>query len=71
MAAPAKAMTGRQMRHARFAANMADEYSRPLVLATVMKIALEHIEKHGAGADPVTFAALCGVVGGKNGLSVF
>ena len=64
-------MTGRQHRQARVAAKAAaprhtDEYDWPLVPALVTKMALDHLKEHGAGAEPITFAALCGIVGGKN-----
>ena len=68
----ARPQTGRQMRLSRAAAKVphhTDEDARPLVPALVMKMVLEHIGKHGA-ENTVTFAALCGIVGGKNALAL-
>ena len=65
----ARPQTVRQMRLSRVAAkppHHTDEHARPLVPALVMKMVLDHLKEHGAGAEPVTFAALCGIVGGKN-----
>ena len=64
----ARPQTGHQMRLSRVAAkppHHTDEDARPLVPALVMKMASEHIGRHGAD-NTITFAALCGVVGGKN-----